>query len=160
MEETEIYYGSLVKWKVNGKENIIQTFKKIDSNTWEDVPYKKSSIPLSNFDYLFDCEELFAKNKDDEFSLDKLYDIAIKIRSNKWDEDTIETPFLPNSLLKLLKIVGETEDEDKSPKLVAKEETIQKLADEKAIIQKLEESEKLIQELKIIFGKGADKKSF
>ncbi|CAG8769469.1 8304_t:CDS:1, partial [Racocetra persica] len=82
------------------------------------------------------------------FSRDELFDIASKIRSNKWDDDTIETPFLSNSLLKLLKIVGETKDEDKSLKQVIKEETIQKLADEKAIIQKLEESEKIIQELK------------
>ncbi|CAG8565254.1 24675_t:CDS:2 [Racocetra persica] len=57
-----------------------------------------------------------------------------KIQNDKWDDDTIEAPFLSNSLLKML---GKAE---LTPKLVEKE-----------VFQKLEESENLIQELKNIF---------
>ncbi|CAG8636945.1 1753_t:CDS:2, partial [Racocetra persica] len=50
MKETKSYEGSLVKWEVNGEENVIQAFKKTDSNTWEDVS-------VDNFDFLFDCKK-------------------------------------------------------------------------------------------------------
>ncbi|CAG8792613.1 11398_t:CDS:1, partial [Gigaspora rosea] len=75
------------------------------------------------------------------FSLDKLYEIVTKIQNDKWDDDTIEMPFIPNSLLK---IIGKTELKDESSKLIIKEEAIQKL----------------IQELKNIFEKETDKKLF
>ncbi|KAF0454745.1 transient receptor potential cation channel subfamily a member 1-like [Gigaspora margarita] len=45
MKETKSYDGSLVKWEVNGKENVIQAFKKSNSNAWEDV----DSIKLEHF---------------------------------------------------------------------------------------------------------------
>ncbi|CAG8592315.1 23528_t:CDS:2 [Cetraspora pellucida] len=60
-----------------------------------------------------------------------------KIQNDNWDDDTIEAPFLPKSLLK---IIGKAEDKD----------AIQNLTDEKMIIQKLEETERIIQELKNI----------
>ncbi|CAG8496560.1 4418_t:CDS:2 [Racocetra fulgida] len=66
-----------------------------------------------------------------------------KIQNDKWDDDTIEAPFLPNSLLKML---GKAE---LTPE--PKAELTPKLVVEKEVFQKLEESEKLIQELKNIF---------
>ncbi|RIB06319.1 hypothetical protein C2G38_2217431 [Gigaspora rosea] len=53
------------------------------------------------------------------FSLDKLYEIITKIQNDKWDDNIIEMPFIPNSLLR---IIGKTELKDKSSKLVIKEE--------------------------------------
>ncbi|CAG8734394.1 2263_t:CDS:1, partial [Racocetra fulgida] len=68
------------------------------------------------------------------FSLDKLYEIVTKIQNDKWDDDTIEKPFIPNSLLE---IIGKTELKDKSSKLVIKEEEIQRLIQElKNIVEK------------------------
>ncbi|KAF0556441.1 transient receptor potential cation channel subfamily a member 1-like [Gigaspora margarita] len=95
------------------------------------------------------------------FSLDKLYDIVTKIQDNKWD-DTIDKPYLPNLLLKIIskykvedkdvllqkveeikiKIHESTNDENK---LI--EEKLNKLEDK--LIQKLEDNKKMIiQELK------------
>ncbi|CAG8821208.1 18591_t:CDS:1, partial [Gigaspora rosea] len=45
IKKMKSYEGSLVKWEVNGKENIIRAFKKVDSNAWEDV----DSIKLEDF---------------------------------------------------------------------------------------------------------------
>ncbi|CAG8773415.1 1445_t:CDS:1, partial [Gigaspora rosea] len=45
MKETKYCEGSLVKWEVNGEENVIRAFKKFDSNAWEDV----DSIKLEGF---------------------------------------------------------------------------------------------------------------
>ncbi|RIB06320.1 hypothetical protein C2G38_2217432 [Gigaspora rosea] len=52
--EMKFYEGSLVKWEVNGEENVIRAFKKSDSNTWEDVDSIKLEdflIPYSNSTY-------------------------------------------------------------------------------------------------------------
>ncbi|KAF0562006.1 transient receptor potential cation channel subfamily a member 1-like [Gigaspora margarita] len=79
------------------------------------------------------------------FSLDKLYDIVTKIQNNNWD-DTIEKPYLPNSLLK---IISKDKVSDKDNLLQKVEEIEKKIqestANENKIIQKLEE--KLIQKL-------------
>ncbi|KAF0501891.1 transient receptor potential cation channel subfamily a member 1-like [Gigaspora margarita] len=91
------------------------------------------------------------------FSLDKLYDIISKIKNNNWD-DTIEKPFLSNSLLKIVDI-DKTEIEEVTQKAADNEKIIQKLEhnekmiqklteNENKLIQKLEDNEKIIQELK------------
>ncbi|CAG8799923.1 16608_t:CDS:2, partial [Racocetra persica] len=71
------------------------------------------------------------------FSLDKLYDIITKIQHNNWDDAV--TPFVPNTLLKII-------DKDQ---LKDKENLFQKLKEVEEKIQKLTESENKIIEEKI-----------
>ncbi|KAF0554422.1 transient receptor potential cation channel subfamily a member 1-like [Gigaspora margarita] len=88
------------------------------------------------------------------FSLDKFYEIAYKVQNNSWD-NTLEKPFLPNTLLKIVHLY---EDKDGlSQKLeIIKIEIIQELTnDEKKIIQKLN-NKNIVQELKKILLKEID----
>ncbi|CAG8743625.1 9624_t:CDS:2 [Gigaspora margarita] len=43
-------------------------------------------------------------------SRDKLDNIVTKIQTNKWNDDTVEMPFIPNSLLKS---IGKNKADDK-----------------------------------------------
>ncbi|CAG8789234.1 726_t:CDS:2, partial [Gigaspora margarita] len=56
MKETKFYEGSLVKWEVNGEENVIQAFKKSNSNAWEDV----DSIKLEDFSLTYSNKTHYA----------------------------------------------------------------------------------------------------
>ncbi|CAG8796373.1 13241_t:CDS:1, partial [Racocetra persica] len=77
--------------------------------------------------------------------LDKLYDIVTKIQNNNWD-DSSEIPYLPNSLLKIIKKDKIKDKEDLLQKLKEIEDKIQKSTDNEnklnKIIQKLEDNEK------------------
>ncbi|RIB15999.1 hypothetical protein C2G38_2038940 [Gigaspora rosea] len=62
IKKMKSYEGSLVKWEVNGKENIIRAFKKVDSNAWEDVDSIKLEdfrIPSSTYYELTDYAPMF-----------------------------------------------------------------------------------------------------
>ncbi|CAG8612298.1 15744_t:CDS:2, partial [Racocetra fulgida] len=128
MNETQSCKGSLVKWEVYGNKRIIKAFLK--KSDLESVEY---NLKLNNRIYYTGG------------SLD-LYIYTYKVQNNNWD-DTIEIPFLPKMLLKIVNLYKDKNELSQKFENITKE-IIQKLTnDEKKEIQKLD-NEKIIHELK------------
>ncbi|RIB30287.1 hypothetical protein C2G38_2136427 [Gigaspora rosea] len=78
------------------------------------------------------------------FSLDKFYEVVYKIQNNNWDE-AFEIPFIPDTLLKIVNLYEDNEEDILFQKLESIKKEMQKLTDDqrKKIIQKLETSQEI-----------------